>query len=111
MNQKSANNKILPCPGLKITANAGVSWTDRERHVHDLITARMLTIEDVAASPVMAELGFGTVSAVSELMRSGRLYPVYRKNARVVRVFECGLRDFRARYIAGPVAARGQKVA
>jgi hypothetical protein len=106
MNRKRDHGKIVACPGLKITANAGISWTDQARRVHDLVTTRMLTIAEVAAHPLMHDMGFGTADAVAELVRAKRIFPVWRKNARVVRVYECAIPDFRARCLAGTAAKK-----
>lgn len=99
---------VLECRGLKRTRNAGISWTDSEGTVHDLTRSgtatRTLTLAEVAAAADLVDVGFGTYEAARELYRSGRLYPVLRVNARVIRVFACALPDFRRRQIgAAPV--------
>jgi hypothetical protein len=109
MNLKRGDGKILPCPGLKVTVNAGVSWMDSARRVHELASATLLTIEQVAADPRMSEMGFGTYAAAAELVRAGRLYPVFRKNARVVRVFACAIPDFRIRCFSGNGSASKER--
>jgi hypothetical protein len=86
---------IPDCPGLK--RRPRTVWTDAARRRHDLTRARLLTIKEVSTAPVMAELGFTSADELYEMIRTRRLYPVFWKNARVVRVFECALPDFRAR--------------
>lgn len=103
--QSSEDSHVFPCPGLKITRNAGISWTDSTGRVHDLAGVRMLTLDEVAADPLVADLGFATAPAVGELVRTGRLYPCFRKNARVIRVFACALADFRRRSLGVSAAA------
>ncbi len=88
---------IVACPGLTVPRNAGPTWKDSRGNVHDLDRETMLSCDEVAASPLVGGLGFSTVEAVRELIRTGRLYPVFRKNARVIRVYACALPDFRAR--------------
>lgn len=90
---------IPDCPGLKVTRNAGISWTDSAGTVHDLAQARTLTLAEAAAAPELVDVGFGSYEAVRALVTSGRIYPVFRKNSRVMRVFVCGLPDFRRRQI------------
>lgn len=107
---------VLECPGLKRPLNAPVSWEDSTSRVQDLADARLLTFDEVAADPLVADLGFATAFAVGELVRAGRLYPVFRKNSRVIRVFACGVADFRRRQITTPpqrhlMQTRAQRVA
>jgi hypothetical protein len=111
---------VLECPGLKRTRNAGVSWTDSTGTVHDLTLSaaatRTLTLDEAARAPELVDVGFGTYEATRELYRSGRLYPVLRVNARVIRVFACALPDFRRRQLgAAPIrhlaAQRAERVA
>ncbi len=111
---------VLDCRGLKRTRNAGISWTDSEGTVHDLTRSgsatRTLTLAEAGDAADLADVGFGTYEAARELYRSGRLYPVLRVNARVIRVFACALPDFRRRQLgAAPVrhlvAQRAERVA
>lgn len=107
---------VVSCPGLKVTRNAGISWTDSTGTVHDLNGTRTLTIDEAADSHDLIDVGFGSYDAARELINSGRLYPVFRKNARVVRVFVCALPDFRRRQLgAKPIthlaAQRAERVA
>jgi len=91
---------ILDCPGLKRPANAAPTWTDSVGTVHDLLDARLITYGEAAADPLLADLGFGTEEAIGALVATGRLYPVWRKNPRVIRVYRCALPDFRRRQLA-----------
>lgn len=97
---------VVACPGLTRPANAGASFKDAAGRVHDLATARTLTLDEAAADPRLADLGFATANAVGALVLQGRLYPVFRKNARVVRIFACALDDFRLRSLAPGAAPR-----
>jgi len=91
---------IPDCPGLHRSPSAPVTFTDSLGRIHDLTTCATLTYGEAAADGRLAHLGFGTTDAVSELVASGRLYPVFRKNARVVYLFDPALTDFRARALA-----------
>lgn len=104
---------VQPCPGLKITTNAGITFTDSTARVHDLAEQRTFTFDEAAADARLRDIGFGSVDAVRELVRAGRLYPVFKKNARVLRVYDCGLTDFKARTLAPRHLAsqRAQRVA
>lgn len=104
---------VQPCPGLKITTNAGVTFTDSTGRVHDLAEQRTLTFDEAAGDARLRDIGFGSVDAVRELVRAVRLYPIFRKNARVVRLYDCGLTDFKARTLAPRHLAhqRAQRVA
>lgn len=100
----SESSGVVDCPGLKRPRNAVPSWTDSAGTVHDLAAARTLTLDEVAATPELVDVGFGSYDAVRELVTSGRLYPVFRKNSRVIRVFACGVADFRRRQLgAAPI--------
>jgi hypothetical protein len=105
--------KIPTCPGLKITANAGVFFTDSLGRVHDLERDRVLRPKEAAADP---RLGGAPVSEVLRMVRGGTLYPVFKRNARVILIFDCALTDWRARLLAAqPLrhlgATRAQRVA
>jgi len=93
MNKKRAHGRILPCPGLKITTNAGVSFTDSLGRVHDLEREKVLRPKQAAATLQYHE------KTVLRLIRAGDLYPVFRRNARVILIFDCALTDWRARQI------------
>lgn len=100
---------VIACPGLEITPKAGVRWTDSVGTAHDLVEERIWSLEQVADEPLVAALGFATAFAVAELVRAGRLYPVFRKNSRVVRVFACAVPDFlRRRQLAARTLAERQ---
>jgi hypothetical protein len=94
---------LQPCPGLKLSVNAGATFADVFGRVYDLEKEPLLSPEEAAADPRMA--GLYTPEGVVELLRAGRLYPYLRKNARVVRVFACALTDWRARQVVNPALA------
>jgi len=81
---------IQPCPGLR----AGI-FTDSRGQRHDLALEPMLTPKEAAADP---RLGL-SVRETLQLMRTRRLYPVWRKNARVIRTYPCALADYCARRV------------
>jgi hypothetical protein len=97
---------ILECPGLQRPANSAPTWTDSTGRLHDLLTERLITYAEAAADPLLADLGFATEEAIGALVNTGRLYPAWRKNPRVIRIYRCGLADFRRRQLSlRPTAA------
>lgn len=103
MNKKSADRKILPCPGLKVTTNAGVSFTDSLQRVHDLERDTWLRPKQAAADE---RLGGMSVAEVLRAIRDEELYPVVRVNARVFLIFDCALTDWKARALQPRARAR-----
>lgn len=87
----------VQCPGLKITSNAGVSFTDSLSRVHDLEREPVLRPKQAAADPRMCGL---TVRDITRAIRQGRLYPVLRLNRKVILIFDCALTDWRTRTLA-----------
>ena len=99
--------RLIPCPGLVLDVRRGTLWTDSAGTEHNLDTAGQstLTAAEAAADARLSGLGFATEAAVRELIRAGRLYPVFRKNARVLRIFDLALTDFRRRALSTRRAA------
>lgn len=88
--------RILPCPGLKVTANAGVSFTDCLKRVYDLEKQEMLRPKEAAADVRMCGMPVGEI--LREIRRGG-IYPVLRRNRRVILLFDCALTDWKARQL------------
>lgn len=88
---------IEHCPGLKVTANSGISFTDSLGRVHDLEREATLRPKQAAADPRLCGLSPDDVRAA---VAAGELYPVIRRNARVILIFDCALTDWRARQLA-----------
>jgi len=86
--------RILPCPGLTVTVNAGVTFIDSLRRVHDLANERTLSPKEAASD---ARLGGMSAKTVLRLIRRGEIYPILRRNRRVFLVFDCALTDWRLR--------------
>lgn len=101
-------SKITPCHGLKPTTNAGTSFTDTLRRVYDLEREKLLRPKEAAADPRMAG---ASTSEVLRLVRIGELYPVLRRNARVILIFDCALTDWRLRQLTPVHAAPRRRVA
>ena len=93
---------VQPCPGLSAD---GSHWTDARGALYDLTTAPTLTLDEACADPLLAGLGFATPGSIGAIVLQERLYPVFRLNDRVVRIFHCALQDFRFRQLR-PRAAR-----
>lgn len=89
-------NRIIPCPGLKITTNAGISFTDSLKRVHDLEREKWFRPKQAASDE---RLGGMSVPEVLRAIRDGDIYPVLRRNARVVLIFDCALTDWKARQL------------
>lgn len=87
---------ILSCPGLKVTANAGVSFTDCLKRVYDLERQDMLRPKEAAGDARMCGM---PVAEIRRAIRRGELYPVLRRNRRVILLFDCALTDWRARQL------------
>lgn len=77
---------VQPCPGLR----DGI-FTDARGQRHDLARERRMRPKEAAADPRLQ--GY-SVAAIRALVRTGQLYPVFRRNARVVEVFACGIGDW-----------------
>lgn len=76
---------LLPCPGLV----AGV-FTDCRGRRHDLAKQSHVSAKEVAGT-----YGLPTsVRKVLALIRDGELYPAFRENQRVVRIYPCGVADY-----------------
>ncbi|MFK5283389.1 hypothetical protein ACI3PL_27825, partial [Lacticaseibacillus paracasei] len=69
---------IPDCPGLSRHPGKPVTFTDSRGRVHDLTETPTLTYKEAAADPRLLHLGFASDAAVGELVRSGRLYPVFK---------------------------------
>ena len=95
--------KIAPCHGLKPTTNAGTSFTDTLRRVYDLERERLLRPKEASAEPRMAG---ASTSEILRLVRAGELYPVLRRNARVILIFDCALTDWRLRQLTPATSRR-----
>jgi hypothetical protein len=91
---------IPDCPGLSRSRQGAPTFKDSAGQTHDLTTAPTLTYKEAAADRRLAHLGFGTINAIGELVTAGRLYPVFRKNPRVIYIFDPALTDFRTRALA-----------
>lgn len=89
--------RIVSCPGLKITTNAGVSFTDCLKRVYDLEKEKTLRPKEAASD---ARMGGVSPTEILKLIRNRQLYPVLWRNRRVVLIFECALVDWRARAFA-----------
>lgn len=86
---------ILPCPGLRVT-RSGSFFTDHHSKVHDLELESTLRPKEAAADPRLCGI---SVIGVRSLIRDRELYPVLRRNARVILIFDCALTDWRARAV------------
>jgi hypothetical protein len=80
---------LQPCPGL----SHGL-FLDATGRAHDLSQQATLTAKEASADPRLAGL---SPSAVLRLVRTGQLYPVFRHNARVIRIYPAALADWWAR--------------
>lgn len=98
---------IEHCPGLKVAA-AGISFTDALGRVHDLEQVATLRPKQAAADSRLCGLSVDDVLAA---IRHGELYPVMRRNARVILIFDCALTDWRARQLASRPLRRVPAVA
>lgn len=94
--------EVITCPGLSPT---GTTWTDSRGRSHDLEAALTLSPSEAAADSRLFGLGYSTADSVTALIRSGHLYPVFKKSSRTVRIFDPALTDFRARCMAARAAA------
>lgn len=104
---------IVDCPGMKITRNAGISFTDHVGRVHDLEKQIKLGPKEAARDPRM--LG-STHIEILALIRRGELYPVFKRNDRVILIFDCALTDWQARQLVSQplrhlAQTRAEKVA
>lgn len=95
---------IVSCPGLKVTANAGVFFTDSLGRVHDLERSRTVSPKEAAAD---SRLCGAPVAEVLRMIRAGELYPVMKRNERVILIFECALTDWRARQLTSQPLRHG----
>ena len=100
MNPKEYSNDstepgIEQCPGLKIT-RAGVLFTDSLGRVHDLEKSATMSPKEASADPRMCGM---PVDEILRQIRIGTFYPVLRRNARVILIFDCALTDWRARQL------------
>jgi hypothetical protein len=80
---------IVPCPGL-----VGAIFTDALGAAHDLTREKTLRPKEAAADP---RLGGISAKSVRQMITRGELYPVLRRNARMIEVCDCALTDWRAR--------------
>jgi hypothetical protein len=96
MNKKQENGRIVPCPGLKITTNAGISFTDSLKRVYDLEREKTHRPKQAATDPRLVGM---TLAELRRHIGAGSLYPVLRINARVFLIFDCALTDWRARQL------------
>ena len=99
--------RLIPCPGLVLDVRRGTLWTDSAGTEHNLDTAGQstLTAAEAAADPRLRRLGITTDDEVHALRRTGQLYPVWQKNARVFAIFDLALTDFRRRALTTRRAA------
>jgi hypothetical protein len=102
--QKPAS-AIRQCPGLTVDPETGVCFTDSLQRVYNLEREKTLRPKEAAAD---ARLCGMPVAEVRTKVRRGELYPVLRRNRRVVLIFDCALTDWRARQL-GADRRRGPK--
>lgn len=99
---------IEHCPGLHVSAAHAVSFTDSLGRVHDLEREPTLRPKQAAADPRLCGLSPADVRAA---IAAGELYPVIRRNARVILIFDCALTDWRARQLTARPGRRVSAVA
>ena len=99
--------RLIPCPGLVLDVRRGTLWTDSAGTEHNLDTAGQstLTAAEAAADPRLRRLGITTDDEVHALRRTGQLYPVWQKNARVFAIFDLALTDYARRALTTRRAA------
>jgi len=99
--------RLIPCPGLVLDVRRGTLWTDSAGEAHNLDNPAhpTLTAGEAAADPRLRRLGITTDDEVHALRRSGALYPVWQKNARVFAIFDLALTDYARRALAARRAA------
>lgn len=94
---------IQDCPGLKITANAGIFFTDCLQRVHDMEQQVWRTPIEAAGDVRLSYLGIRNRDNAAEylriLMRQGELYPIFKRNDRVLLIADCALADLQARHL------------
>lgn len=83
--------KTPRCPGLK-----GMAFTDCLGRVYDLEREKILSTKEAADD---LRLGGISIANLHRAIRGGDLYPVLRRNARVILIFDCALTDWRARQV------------
>jgi hypothetical protein len=82
---------ILPCPGLR-----GGLFTDSQGRRFDLAHELRKRPKEAAADQRLQ--GFSE-KAIRRLITAGQLYPVFRRNARVIEIFDCAIADWFARQL------------
>jgi hypothetical protein len=99
--------RLIPCPGLVLDVRRGTVWTDSAGAEHNLDNPAhpTLTAGEAAADPRLRRLGITTDDEVHALRRSGALYPVWQKNARVFAIFDLALTDYARRALTARRAA------
>ena len=99
--------RLIPCPGLVLDVRRGTVWTDSAGVEHNLDDPAhpTLTAGEAAADPRLRRLGITTDDEVHALRRSGVLYPVWQKNARVFAIYDLALTDYARRALAARRAA------
>jgi len=89
---------IEHCPGLKVAAGSGVFFTDSFGRDHDLEREPLLRPKQAAADPRLCGISARCVRAA---IGRGEIYPVLRRNSRVLLIFDCALTEWRCRRMAG----------
>ena len=79
---------IQPCTGLR----AG-TFTDCTGARHDLAKEKPISPKEAAADPRLPD----SPRTILHLVRTGQLYPVWRLNARVIRIYPAAIADYFAR--------------
>jgi hypothetical protein len=99
--------RLIPCPGLVLDVRRGTVWTDSAGAEHNLDNPAhpTLTAGEAAADPRLRRLGITPDDEVHALRRSGALYPVWQKNARVFAIFDLALTDYARRALTARRAA------
>jgi hypothetical protein len=100
---KSGYPRIEKCPGLGRAESGVVTFTDSLGRVYDLERERTLRPKEAAADDRMSGL---SPWAVRSMVARGELYPVMRKNRRVIMIFDCALTEWRSRGLRKVVTPR-----
>jgi hypothetical protein len=103
--KKEPPSAVPTCPGLTVDPETGVCFTDSLERVYNLEREKTLRPKEAASDE---RLGRPPVKAVLRMIRVGELYPVLRRNARTILIFDCALTDWRARQL-GAARRKGPK--
>lgn len=86
--------RVEKCPGLRRTETGAVTFTDSAGRIYDLERQPVLRPKEAAADERLAGLSAWVVRA---MVARGELYTVFRKNSRVILIYDCALTEWRAR--------------